>query len=183
MPSPAAHTLFGLTCFHLLRAVLPGSGARNGTVTGFILLASLAPDLDFVPGLILGDPSRYHQTLSHSLGGSFLIALVLGGAAWLWFSGVTGWRWIGLLPLFVLGHLFLDYFTEDRRPPIGFPMFWPFSDRLVISPVPVFPCLLRDPSLPGFWSHNLHTLLVEALILVPPWLVSRKLGTGRSNKP
>jgi membrane-bound metal-dependent hydrolase YbcI (DUF457 family) len=144
------------------------------------LLASLAPDLDFIPGLILGEPSRFHQTLSHSLGGSLVLALVLGGAARVGFPGGRGWRWSGLFLLFILGHLFLDFFTQDPRPPVGFPFFWPFSDRLLTSPIPVFPYLFRDPALPGFWSHNLGALLVETLLLFPLWVVSRKLDPDRT---
>jgi membrane-bound metal-dependent hydrolase YbcI (DUF457 family) len=179
MPSPVAHTLFGLTCCHLFRTAFPGSTVRTWSPMGLVLLASLAPDLDFIPGLLRGDPGRYHQTLSHSLGASFLIALVLLGTFRSGFPEGTGRQWGGLVLFLILGHLFLDYFTEDTRPPIGFPLFWPFSERRFTSPLPVFPPLLRDPALPAFWSHNFFTMMVEFCILIPPWLVSRKLGLGR----
>jgi membrane-bound metal-dependent hydrolase YbcI (DUF457 family) len=179
MPSPVAHTLFGLTCVHLLRAGLPGAGPGAVIPTGLALLASLAPDLDFIPGIILGEPSRFHQTLSHSLGGSLALALGLGVAARIGFPDGRGWRRGVLLLLFILGHLFLDFFTQDGRPPAGFPLLWPFSDRLLTSPVPVFPYLIRDPALPGFWSHNLAALLLETLLLFPLWVVSRKLDLER----
>jgi membrane-bound metal-dependent hydrolase YbcI (DUF457 family) len=178
MPSPAAHALFGLTCLPLLRSVFPGSLSKLGTPAGLVLLASLAPDLDFLPGLLQGNPSRYHQALSHSLGMSFVMALVLGAGARFLDRSRSWWLWsLAALP-FVLGHLFLDYFTEDVRPPIGFPLFWPFSARTFTSPVPIFPYLHRDPALPDFWSRNLNTLMVEALLLVPPWIVSRSLRPG-----
>ncbi|MBI5586342.1 MAG: metal-dependent hydrolase [Deltaproteobacteria bacterium] len=180
MPSPVAHILFGLTSLHLLRAGLPGPGPKTWALLGMVLLASLAPDLDFFPGLILGDPSRYHQSLSHSLGAAFLIALVLGGAARLRFPEAAWWQWSGLALLVIFGHLFLDYFTADTRPPIGFPLFWPFSERRFTYSLPIFPPLLRDPALPDFWSHNLFTMMVELLILIPPWVVSRTLDPGRA---
>jgi membrane-bound metal-dependent hydrolase YbcI (DUF457 family) len=183
MPSPVAHTLFGLTGLHLLQAGFPGSFSQTWPLSGLILLASLAPDLDFIPGLVLGDPGRYHQTLSHSLSVSFLAALALGSLARRSFPGTPWWRWVGLMLLFFLGHLVLDFFTEDTRPPIGFPLCWPFSGRLFTSPVPIFPYLLRDPARPGFWSHNLRTLWLEALLLALPWVVSWKLARERSNKP
>jgi hypothetical protein len=178
MPSPAAHALFGLTCLHLLRSVFPGSLSKLRTPTGLVLLASLAPDLDFLPGIWQGNPSRYHQALSHSLGMSFLTALVLGGSACLMDRSRHWWRWSLPALFFFLGHLFLDYFTEDVRPPIGFPLFWPCSARRFTSPIPIFPYLHRDPALPDFWSRNLNTLMVEALLLVPPWIVSRRLRPG-----
>lgn len=41
------------------------------------LFATNAPDLDFIPGLFLGDPDLYHHGVSHSIGFGVLFASAL----------------------------------------------------------------------------------------------------------
>ena len=36
-----------------------------------------APDLDFIPGLILGRPNLYHHGISHSLGAAVIFSCIL----------------------------------------------------------------------------------------------------------
>lgn len=180
MPSPLAHTLLGLTLFHLRPAGWFSAERRGVLFWAWLLVAPLAPDLDFLPGMLLGDHNRYHQLFSHSLLPTFLFTLVWAGLGRRLFPEVKGLRWVLLLLSLVWSHLLLDYFTLDTRPPIGFPLFWPFSGRLFTSPVSVFPPLLRDWTLPGFWTHNLFTLAVEGLVLSPLWITARKWTTVRT---
>ena len=54
------------------------AGARGldlPVVLLFVLFAN-APDLDFVPGILLGDPGAYHHGISHSLGFALMVAVV-----------------------------------------------------------------------------------------------------------
>ena len=182
MATPLAHTLTGLTLINLWKSAVKLSPAESLLLQGLMLLAALAPDLDFLPGLLVGEPNRFHQTYSHSLGLALLTALALGG--------ITKWR-IPRLPFLRTGlyffllygsHLALDYFTEDYRPPCGTPLFWPFSNDPYTASLPVFLPVKRNLRLPGFWSHTALVLFVEASLLLPLWIASRMRRRDRGKE-
>ena len=81
------------------------------------------PDLDYLPGLLVGELNRYHQLFTHSLA---FCAVASAVAAW-------ALRRTPLRPpsvaAIVFSHLLFDLLTEDARPPIGIPLLWPFSDK------------------------------------------------------
>jgi inner membrane protein len=182
MASPVAHTLLGFTLFNLWPFGSRDLPIPPWVLYGLVAAASLAPDLDFIPGLLLGDPNRFHQTFSHSLSMAFVLALGFGAILRLHYPGSSWLKWSSLLLILMGSHLFLDFFTEDHRPPIGFPLFWPFSEALQTSPIPVFPASVRDFSQPDFWSQNTFVLLVEGCLLLPLWLASWKYWNESSGK-
>src|ERR1044071_7547790 len=63
MPSPVGHSLAGLIAYQIAPEI---DGMARGRVVALYLLAANAPDLDFLPGLIVGDPNRFHHGISHS---------------------------------------------------------------------------------------------------------------------
>jgi inner membrane protein len=174
LASPIAHTLLGFTLFNLGLAGIRDFQIRPWFLYGLVATASLAPDLDFIPGLLLGDPNRYHQTLSHSLGMALVLALGFGAILRLLKTGPSWANWSSLLLLLIFSHLLLDFFTQDYRPPFGFPLFWPFSETLHTSPIPIFPASVRDVSRSDFWSQNGYVLLVEGCVFLPLWFASWK---------
>jgi membrane-bound metal-dependent hydrolase YbcI (DUF457 family) len=182
MASPVAHTLLGLTLFNLWPFGSRGFQIQPWVLYGLVAAASLAPDLDFIPGLLFGDPNRFHQTVSHSLGIAFVLSLGFGAIFRLRYAGSSWLKWSGLLLVLIGSHLLLDFFTEDYRPPIGFPLFWPFSETPQTSPLPLFPPSIRDFSRPDFWSQNAYVLLVEGCLLLPLWWASRKYWQESPNK-
>jgi membrane-bound metal-dependent hydrolase YbcI (DUF457 family) len=182
MASPVAHTLLGFTLFNLWPFRSRGLQIRPWVLYGLVAAASLAPDLDFIPGLFLGDPNRFHQTVSHSLSMAFALALVFGAILRLRYTGSSWLKWSGLLLALIGSHLLLDFFTEDYRPPIGFPLFWPFSETPRTSPLPIFPASVREFSRPDFWSQNAYVLLVEGCLLLPLWYASWKHSQESSSK-
>ncbi|HSO72724.1 MAG TPA: metal-dependent hydrolase [Thermodesulfobacteriota bacterium] len=184
MASPVAHTLLGFTLFYLWPCGSRGFQIRPGVLYVLVAAASLAPDLDFIPGLLLRDPNRFHQTFSHSLTMAFVLALGFGAVLRLRTTGSSWLKWSSLLLVLIGSHLLLDFFTEDYRPPFGFPLFWPFSETPRTSPLPIFPPSVRDFSRPDFWSQNAYVRLVESCLLLPLWLASWKYGKESSaNKP
>lgn len=180
MASPLAHTLLGFTLFNLWPAGSRDFQIRPWPLYGLVMTAALAPDLDFIPGLLLGDPNRYHQTLSHSLGMALVVALGLGAILRLLKTGPSWVRWSSLLLLLICSHLLLDFITEDHRPPFGFPLFWPFSETPHTFPVPIFPASERNLNRPDFWSQNAYVVLVEGCILLPLWFASWKARNTES---
>ena len=181
MATPYGHALVGLS---LILFWKPNSNLRplpGWRVVGLFLLLAVAPDLDFVPGIIVGSPGRYHQGEFHSLGFALGLALGVGWAAKR-LRGYAFWPFSGAALLLVFSHLALDFFTEDLRPPIGFPIFWPLTAERYLSPFSIFPPVIRQWPHPEFWSHNLWVAGVETLILLPGLVVAvlaRRLKSPR----
>lgn len=145
-----------------------------------VALANLA-DLDFVPGLLLGTPDRFHHGASHSLGA----ALLAGVLTALWRRRqARGWR----LALWVFGlylsHVLIDWMSLDSVAPIGVPLFWPLADTYFHSPAPLFLDIRRVAVLT--WPvlrHNLLAVILEIAILAPFGLLLtlwRRCGSARS---
>lgn len=74
MATPIGHALAGYSVYLVSQA---GYDTRQRGKYELVLLSifmAVAPDLDFIPGLLQGTPNLYHQGISHSLG----LALVAG---------------------------------------------------------------------------------------------------------
>lgn len=140
----------------------------------FYLFVANAPDLDFVPGIIMGKPNLFHHGISHSLGAAVLSSCLL--AAILNYKGIKNLK-KGFLLCFGLycSHLFLDYISVDARPPVGIPLFWPLNQEYFIFPHPILPPITHSELdhatigqfLEGVFSiHNLYVVLLEMAITV-----------------
>lgn len=165
MPLPIGHALAGMAFFE----ARPGLFFKNRWVEAFffILLANL-PDADFLPGLLLGFPNRYHHGIFHSLGAALAVTAISG----LIFHRAKQPAWRLATPVFLIfsSHLLLDFFTRDFTAPFGLPLFWPFSKNYYIAARPIFINITRSarsadffPSL--FSRHNLKAALLEIGLL------------------
>jgi len=169
MPSPVLHTSAGLALCCVDRSA---ARLQRQRVVWFVLLAALLPDVDFLIGLLMGEPNRFHGGLTHSLGGAAVAGFGLGLLA-----GDRRSR-VGLLCfLSYASHVILDSLTRDGRPPLGVPLLWPLTQELFNFPlIPGIRHGLDGASVGGFLREvlslkNLRTLAVEggigsALILV-----------------
>ena len=170
MASPLGHSVLGLT---IALASSPASSRKIWRLGVFCIFGANSADLDFVPGLFIGDINRYHQTVSHSL---FAAALFGVMSAWLApYLGETRLR-VGTMGFSAYAsHLFLDFLVVDERPPLGIPMFWPFMSDHFIAPWPLLMGIRHG--VPGddliefarqFLSlHNLIALGLEFILLLP----------------
>jgi inner membrane protein len=136
----------------------------------FCLFGANAADLDFVPGLLVGDLGRFHHGPAHSL----TFAILFGGVAAV-LSRCRGAHFVVAFLLYA-SHLALDYLVQDPTPPFGLQLFWPFSSEYHMSPFAFFrrfdytPALTR--SIVTFFSiHNIITMAVEIVLLLPLLLV------------
>jgi membrane-bound metal-dependent hydrolase YbcI (DUF457 family) len=169
MATPYGHTLAGLSLINLWYPRAGFSGKKGGLVYGLVVLGASFPDFDFIPGLILGQASRFHHGYSHSLGMALLVSLL----------GLFFFKMIqpeisilkigGFLLSLILSHLFLDYITEA---PKGFPLFWPFMEAKFLSPIPILPRVERTLGHPEIWRQGLLCFFVESILLLPLWLIS-----------
>lgn len=164
MATPLGHALVGAAVGALVAA--PASVRRRAAVG---VLAALAPDLDFIPGAVLGDPARFHHAESHSL------AFALGVAGWAALAGgADRWHWALLAALAYGSHLAVDVLTYDDSPPHGIPLAWPVSAHLFESPVPLLPNVPHASAAVVSLEAMLRGL-VELVLFVPlaVWAVIR----------
>jgi membrane-bound metal-dependent hydrolase YbcI (DUF457 family) len=136
-----AHATAGYLVYE---AVRPSERHRPALLAASVLLAN-APDLDFVPGWLLGHPGMFHRGLTHTLGAVVAVA-VLGGLLWRRGELATA-RITALWAAAAYGsHLLVDYLTTCARPPHGGRFLWPLSDAYWIAPVTPLGEILIDPS-------------------------------------
>jgi len=182
VPSPVGHTLAGF-CGYAVAQNYVGPERRGWLLVGSVTLANLA-DLDFLPGILLGDLRIFHHQMTHSLAAVVMVGLFIGGLAhWRKAKGI----WWGMLGgSLYLSHIALDLLVKDSTPPFGVQLLWPFSKAYFISPITPFAGFnYFDPSLGVvrvvFSVHNLWTLLQEILLLAPvvwlSWYVGKKCAS------
>lgn len=185
MATPVGHAIAGYAVYSFVRS--PARSARLGLML-LVTFAAIAPDLDVIPGLLVGRPAQYHGGISHSLGMAVAAGLVLAAL----FRG----RGVPFVTVFLLtlvaysSHLALDMLGPDARRPIGIPVLWPISGSYFISPISVLPGVHHAVSTSTATSDWIRALLslpnVAAMVfevaLVTPVILVGRLLRGRSAK-
>ena len=133
MASPIGHAIAGYTVY---RATWNKNREDSKTLLFLCLLMGIAPDFDFFPGILVGQPALYHQGISHSIGFAVISSLIL---AWLYsFKRGTFLGDWGRFCLSYCSHLLMDFFAPDGRLPFGEPLFWPFDTSHYLGPFQIF---------------------------------------------
>lgn len=154
MATPLGHMLAGAAA----TAVTCRRTQRRGWLLVVGALVGASPDLDFLPGLLIGDAARFHHGLSHSLA----LAVVVACLAWIVASRDRGTFAIGAGSAYA-SHLLLDALSHDPSPPVGIPLFWPVSDVYVISPITPLPRVFHTDRSP-ISLHNFGVALLELVL-------------------
>ena len=171
MATPIGHALAGYAVYQLSAGATP---KKKPTFLWLCVLMAMAPDLDFIPGILRGQPNLYHQGISHSVGVGLVVSC--GMAAVYSLGKGTFWSDWGLLFLAYASHLVIDFFGPDGRPPYGQPLLWPLSREYYLAPVPVFLGVRHAKSVsasPGEWMiaifhvRNLLAIGIEVLVIAP----------------
>jgi len=171
MCTPVGHSLAALSLFYLSGTRPPREDLWR--LGGLVLLANL-PDFDFIPGILAGDPGRYHHGISHSLG----FALVTAVAVYLLLAAGGRARWqVAAMAFLAYGsHLLLDWLTWDPpgRNGQGIPLLWPFSETYYLAPQTLFLRVERHDLLSAeTLGNNLAGLALELAVLLPlAWLAA-----------
>jgi inner membrane protein len=168
MPSTVGHSLLG---YAIHRGTADGAAGRSWLVPLLCVFAANAADLDILPGLLMGEPNRFHRGISHSIGIAVLFAAVFGPVL----AACGGGRLkkaTGLAFLLYLSHLVADCFNADGRFPFGVPLLWPLTATYYIAPFPLLLDIHKAGTsgafLPSLLSvHNLVAMAVEVLVFLP----------------
>ena len=169
MPTPFVHSAVGYAAYCASTSMKRSVGvARMGV---FVLLANL-PDLDFIPGFLVGNPTGFHHYATHSILAALLSAAVM--------AGVLGKRSVLPLVLVALSHPVLDLLTWDQygwyEHHHGIPLFWPVSGQEIWPWLHVF----SAPYVGSDWSkllssRNFETVFVDVAlslaVAVAAWFV------------
>jgi inner membrane protein len=179
MPTPIAHGLAGVALYHARP-----DRRRQLVLLAVLVFAALAPDLDFIPGMVRGNADLYHHGPSHSLPVGLALGVVVGLLVG-WRRGRATGRQVGLaVAAGYASHVVLDMFCVDTRPPFGVPLVWPFWDGYLASPVELFLDIHRDRDTAAFFGslfqrHNLlaaawEAVLMSGVIVIIHWYVRRR---------
>jgi membrane-bound metal-dependent hydrolase YbcI (DUF457 family) len=179
MPSPIAHSATGYVIYRILRPRLGGQASRKiGPLSLSLAVAlglSLIPDLDSVFGIVVGDLRQYHNNLTHNLILGFIVALSIGGMAWLkQRSGFVSWFTLSLLCYDM--HVIMDYFTIGR----GVMLFWPFSSSRYSSPVTLFYGVRWSEGWISF--RHLWTIGTELIFVVVILILVHRLSVSKRSR-
>ncbi len=171
MATPIGHAVAGLVISGVSK---PQTRKERIALALVCTFAALAPDLDVIPGLLLGTPARFHGGISHSLG--FAVALSLAIAVAYRLVGKPSKEIFLLAVTAYISHLALDMLGPDGRPPYGIPFFWPLSGQTFISPVSILLGARHAASASSGiqeWAGNLLSLrnvaaiALEMILLLP----------------
>ena len=169
MPSPIGHSLAACAAYQGTVGTEPALSAWRALL--LYCTAACAPDFDFLLGFLYGEPSRFHQGVSHSLGAALLFGAVVALLSWR-MRGQIAWRLVLVLFSLYCSHLVFDYLAVDTGLPYGIPIWWPLSGKHYLSPIAIFSDVHRGDSpekfIPGiFIQHNLRAVMLEILIFMP----------------
>ena len=146
MPSPIGHALGGIAVgWHL-------SPRQNLQTAAVLAVVAIAPDLDLAFGT--------HREISHSIGAALaagLVALIASRRP----------RWAVAITLAWGSHVFLDWLSNDTRPPIGVMALWPLTRDYYKAAIEIFPPVSRKYWEARFWRYNAHAVIAEVLLIGP----------------
>lgn len=184
MPLPVGHSLSGYLIYLGAERKI---SLRGWKIILLYLLCANLPDLDILPGYLLGRPNLYHHGISHSIGLAVVVGLLAAGAVY-WTKRQSAGRVFLIAFGLYFGHVLLDTLIVDTTPPYGVQLLWPLSRNYYISPVLIFPTVYKADTSGAFWGSlihpgNLRLIGVELLYFVPPILLVRRiLGRPRMSR-
>ena len=163
MPSPVGHILAGGAVY------LAGTKSETGSrfLLATALVGSIVPDLDFLPGILIGNMRAFHHGISHSM----LFAIFFGALNFLVayrLAPNVAVRASLLAFLAYASHLLLDFVNviEGTR---GVQLLWPALHEHLGINIQAFGHFQYSDIRNGIWSvvrwDNLSPLIREVFIL------------------
>ena len=186
MPTPIGHSLAG-TAIRL--AAGKSVAARWWTWPLIVVLANL-PDIDFLPGYLVGDPRKYHWAATHSIAAALIVGLLVGAVV----------RWRGgrfALPFTIataayLSHILLDTLIgPGPTPSLGLMVFWPFDTSRYMFPWSVFrmapASIASDGPIGALFSVGILPVIAREVLVLGPvvtacWVLARIRRSADSSR-
>lgn len=179
MPSPIAHAAAGYAIFRAFQHHLPAASSsqqqRIDKLLVIVIALSLLPDLDIVPGLLVGNLAQVHNSITNSLIVGFVISVAAGWVLARWWGGALS-VWIGAVFAAYAIHVTMDYLSTER----GVMALWPLTSRRFIAPLSLFYGVRYSEGLVSI--HHLRTFLTElifaaAVVLSANYLAKTKTAS------
>ncbi len=185
MPTTLGHVIAGYAV-----AEATSSRERSANSTWSVVLLAVfvanAPDLDFIPGLLVDNIPHYHRTMTHGLPAALVFATGLTVALQSWWQGSRTSLWT-LIFVAYFSHIVLDVVTPDPTGGYGVRFLWPFASTWLVYPLPFLEpfnavrMLDHGPTNDTFWpmlfsGRAIVVFLVDALIALPLILVGKAVG-------
>jgi inner membrane protein len=181
--------------YFIYRATGETLGHTRWSTFALYCFGANAPDLDFIPGLLVGDPERYHHGPSHSIGFAIVFSLALGFLAAVFRLGDGMRKFIIFFSLY-FSHVAVDCLSMDTSAPYGVPLLWPLSAEYYMAPFAFLPDIHRTAAstivefiASVFSLHNLWAATVESLMFLPLFILmvvrrpARSLPAGGARRP
>lgn len=149
MALPLVHAAAGYVAYEMCR---PAGAHRGGWLVAAMLLAN-APDVDFLPGLVVGEPDAFHRGITHTLAAALMATVA--AALWARCAGGAVGRTALLAAVAWGSHLVVDFVSADVVAPHGGPFLWPLSDGYWIAAEPLLREIVIDRSSRGGFVRSL----------------------------
>lgn len=161
----------------------PGFSIRQLWLVSLLLFWAIVPDLDVIPGFLVGDLGRFHNNLTHSLTAAVVLS-VMAALILSWINRCSLRIWFIALFFSYGSHILLDFVTYSER---GLLLLWPFDLTRYESGVALFYGVRWSEGVISY--HHLVTLVSElafvGLVIGFSWgwerikLQSTKAGSSR----
>ena len=189
--TPIGHSLAGYALYNF--SVAPTNQNRLKLAFLCIFMAN-APDLDFLPGILIGRPTLYHHGITHSLGFALIASLVIAGIVSIRIKPFS--QIFSLCFISYLSHIIIDLFEYSGHYDLnlsGMPLFWPISKEKLSSPIGLY-LAFHYERLPSAsiieWVKSMldiynFSALVHEVVLILPFILLSQLYRRwyRTNQP
>lgn len=143
MPLPVFHSVASYSVYRMMGKA--GKVQKSRMLLALGLFLGILPDFDFLPGVLLGDPTLFHRDFSHSPLMAVWVSLLVG-LMYAIFQGIFAGSSrrsqhelrvnVSRVTVFSFlsysTHLVLDYFSA------GIPLFWPLTGHRFSCPMEFF---------------------------------------------
>lgn len=173
MPSPYAHAIAGIAISTpYLNSKIRAMQHKEDIVT--LIVFSLLPDLDALPGLLVGNMSLYHNQFTHSPLFAIIVFLIYSGIRRMIPPSRSLIHTLKLSAGAYGLHLIMDVFTHGR----GLMLSWPFSDERYSPPFVLFYGFRHSE--PLLSTSHIITFVTESLTMLPVlalvWFMQKRKG-------
>lgn len=133
MPFPVVHAVAGYTVYQISKKQ---EASLNWKLALYCMVMGNFADLDFIPGLLIGQATRFHHGITHSFGFALIAGLAAAFLVKL-FKKKDPLKAFLVTSIAYASHVFLDIVNGAWKP---MPIFWPLTNKTFFGqPAAVLP--------------------------------------------